>query len=121
MCRITSCMFVVLISMLPPVAFGAGAWRGPSNGMSLENDAIKARFQGGLLCALTDKRTGKALLLNDVAKLPAKLPLFGPNHTVDLDSAKIESKKKDPHSVTAHWQFDEGSTWDVEWSIEPKS
>ncbi len=102
---------------LAAVPVGAASWRDASNRSALQNDALDARFQAGMLYALKDRATGQVLLAIEPEKLPSQMLIFDKIPT-DLDSCKVAIHAV-ATTVQASYQLPSGDALQLRWSIEP--
>ena len=93
-----------------------GSWRNITNRTTLENDALQARFQAGLLYELKDRVTGKTLISIDPEKLPAEMAIFGKSG-FNLDECTI-SQKVTADSFVSVYVGAKKIRWELHWSIE---
>jgi hypothetical protein len=94
----------------------ASVWRNATYTNTLENSALRARFQAGNLYELTDLATAELLVNKSPATLPAVLSLFG-STSVDLDNASV-AQTVTASSVETIYTWGDGTTWTVTWSLD---
>src|ERR1700722_5958538 len=103
--------FILLPSMV-----ALGDWRDLSGQASLHNNIWDCTFQNGFPCVIKSKATGDTLIQIQPNQLPATQPLFGPSHSVSLDTGTVK-QEADDKSVTAHWRMQDGAHLTLHWSI----
>ena len=113
---------LLLVCLLPGYSSVlAESWRDDSRQAVLENDSIEAKFQGGMLYELTDRKTGRMLISIDPADLSAKLPVFGASYggiiAVDLDSCTATQKVKSD-SIVSQFRAVDSTEVTLAWRIE---
>ena len=110
------CLSLVCLLIGTSVSLAA-SWRDTSQQAVLKNKTIEAKFQGGLLYELKDRKTGQTLLSVSPADMPAKLQIFGTSG-IDLDTCTV-SQKVTKKSVISIFRGANGVRWQLRWSIEP--
>lgn len=96
----------------------AGEWTAGEHRTVLKNDSMVARFQSGILYALTDRNTGGRLIHVEPRKLPATFPLFEDSgvelnncivsHTLTSDSVACKLRGSDGTELALHWTIEPG-------------
>ena len=104
-------------AVLPDGAKSEGSWRDLAHRTRLENDALRAEFQSGMLYRVVDKRSGGALMSIDPAQLKSKVPIFG-TYGIHLDEC-TSSQKPAADSVISRFRAPDGTRWQLHWFIEP--
>ena len=94
-----------------------GSWRDPVHRISLDNDALHAEFQSGILFRVADKKSGSALMSMDPARLKSIVPIFATTG-INLDEC-ARSQQTTADSVVSRFRAPDGTRWELHWSIEP--
>ena len=116
-------LYLSLIGLLincgcaPDKADARVSWRDASHQTVLKNQAMEAKFQAGLLYQLKDIRTGKTLISNDLAGLPAELGIFG-SAGINLDDCMVTQQVR-PDSIVSKFLAQDGTELKLSWKIEP--
>ena len=99
----------------------AGGWRDDASRVTLENAALRAQLQGGVLYRLTDRVRGVDLFALDPAALPAQVAPWGPAYGkavhLDLDACAYEQEAAGD-ALTSTFRSPAGSTWILQWRME---
>ncbi len=104
--------------LLSSIARCSGApWRDASNRATISNDSLELTVQAGMPCRLKDLSNGRVLLSVDPTDLPSRLPLYG-SSTIDLDACQI-TQTATAQTVHTSVTASDGSTWSLDWRIEP--
>ncbi len=115
--QISAFVLVMLTLTLVTVSYAQTSWRDPLMRSVLRNTTIEASFQGGQLYRLKDLSNNKVLLEVNPADLPAKLPVFGPPSSIDLDACKVKQSLTSSKLVV-NIATPSGDTWNITWRIE---
>ncbi len=94
---------------------GTTDWRSTQLQTTLTNSTLTAKFQAGLIYQLKDTVTNEVLLSIDPTQINAVQSIFG-TASVNLNSATV-SQTFSSSQVNAHFQWTNGSVWDINWSL----
>jgi hypothetical protein len=98
-------------------AVADGTWRDAGNHASLENDALRAEFQSGILHRLTPKGSGEPLLSVEPSALEAHVPVYGESG-INLDDCTTVHRATE-NSVASAFRTPDGARWSLRWTIQP--
>ncbi len=114
--------FSVLMAVVFPLVISLATdargqkWDDPVNRATIENEALEASLQSGILVRLKDLARNKTLVNIDVTAIPDKLAIFGPS-TIDLASCTVKQTATET-SVKATFSAAGGTEWTLHWSFD---
>jgi hypothetical protein len=110
-------LVLTICALCPAAGMADGSWRDAGNRAILENDALRAEFQSGVLFGLAGKTADDPFMSGDPAKLDGMILVFG-DSGINLDECVV-SHEATEDSIVSRFRAPDGSRWEMNWSIHP--